>query len=242
MENDNPKGVSEVERIKWLISRIDLHHKITLESIDAGQAIFQNAGESGSNRIRSWRRGVFSVLVAILTVTFGINSFQPLESWLFYSILVSISGVGLFIYLFTGWLYGFIEYGFGLVFEITHESRNRIAESQTYVTSQFADLGFIDVKTIKNYGVFTVLLNIAIQVNMMNELKKEKSYKTYWVKDALNDQFKVISESTKQVPELYARFDDTEVFPKTCFDLVEKTLKNYTKKKENKPTKTKPSK
>jgi len=235
MENDNPKGISEVERVKWLISRIDLYHKTTLEAIDGSQAIFQNAGESGSNYIKAWRRGIFSVLGVILTVTFGINSFQPLESWLFYSILASISAVGVFIYLLMGWFHSFIENGFGLIFAITNESRNRIAESQTYVTTQFADLGFLDVKTIKNYGVFTLLLNIAIQVNMMNKLKKEKSYKTSWLANTLKEQFKVVLESSKQVPILYERFDDTELFPKTCFDLVEKTLKKYTKKKEKEP-------
>ena len=231
MENDNPKGISEVERVKWLISRIDLYHKTTLEAIDSGQAIFQNAGESASNNIKAWRRGIFSVLVAILTVTFGINSFQPLESWLFYSILASISAVGVFIYLLTGWFHSFIENGFGLIFAITNESRNRITESQTYVTTQFADLGFLDAKTIKNYGVFTLLLNLAIQVNMMNELKKEKSYKTSWLANTLKEQFKVVLESSKQVPILYERFDDTQLFPKTCFDLVEKTLKKYRKTK-----------
>jgi len=232
MENNNLKDISEVERVKWLISRIDLYHKTTLESIDSSQAIFQNAGKESSNKIKAWRRVILSVLGVILTVLLGINSFQPLESWLFYSILTSISAVGLFSYLLFGWLHGFIEKGFGLIFTITNESRNIIAESQTFVTIQFADLGFLDIKIIKNYGVFTLLLNIAIQVNMMNELKKEKSYKTKWLAVTLKEQFKVISETTKQVPELYERFDDTQLLPIVCFDLIEKTLKKYTNKKK----------
>lgn len=234
MEEDNPKKVSEVERVKWIISRIDLHHKNILKSIDNGQAIFQNAGEKGSNRIRSWRRGIFSILGAILTVTFGINSFQPIEIWLFYSILASISAIGVLNYLVLGWVNGFIEDGFGLIFNISNESRNRIAESQSFITTQFADLGFLDLTKIKNYGAFTLLLQIALQVDMMNKLKKEKSYKTSWVADTLKKEFKGILETTKDVPILYERFDDTQLFPKTCFDLIEKTLKKYKKIDEKK--------
>ena len=76
MENNNRKDISEVERLKWLISRIDLYHKTTLESIDSSQAIFQNAGKEGSHKIKAWRRGILSVLGVILTVLLGINSFQ----------------------------------------------------------------------------------------------------------------------------------------------------------------------
>ena len=121
-----------------------------------------------------------------------------------------------------------------MIFNIANESRNRIAESQSFVTTQFADLGFLDLTIIKNYGVFTLLLQTAIQVNLMNEVKKEKSYKTSWVADALKEQFKGILETTKDVPILYERFDNTQLFPITCFDLIEKTLKKY-KKKEEKP-------
>ncbi len=231
-DGDNPKNISEVERVKWIISRIDLHHKNILESIDSGQAIFQNEGEKGLNKIKSQRRGIFSVLVAVLSVTFGINSFQPLEIWMLYSILSILSTVGVLNYLLFGWVGSFTENGFGLIFAISNESRNRIAESQSFVTTQFADLGFLDLTKIKNYGVFTLLLQIATQVNMMNELKKEKSYKTSWLAVTLKEQFKVVSETTKQVPELFERFDDTQPLPKSCFDLIEKTLKKYSNKKK----------
>jgi len=235
MDDDNPKDVSEVERVKWLISRIDLYHKTSLESIDSAQAIFQNAGAGASNNIKSWRRGIFSVLGAILSVTFGISTFQPLDSWLLYLVLALISAGAVLNYLICGWLQSFMDDGFGLIFSITNQSRNRIAESQTYVTTQFADLGFLDVKTIKNYGIFALLLNIAIQVNMVNELKKQKSYKTLWIEQVLKEDFKTMLESAKDVPDMYARFDNTQVFPKTCFDLIEKTLKKYAKKKDEKP-------
>jgi len=235
MEDDNPKGVSEVERVKWLISRIDLYHKNTLESIDSAQAIFQNAGAGSSNKIKAWRRGIFSILGTVIAATFGINTFQPLDDWTFFTVLALLTVGAILNYLISGWIHSFIDNGFGMIFSITNESRNRIAESQTYLTTHFADLGFLDVKTIKNYGVFALLLNIAIQVNMVNKLKKAKSYKTLWITHALKEDFKVILESTKDVPELYGRFDNTQTFPKIGFDLIEKTLKKYAKKKDEEP-------
>lgn len=235
MENDNPKNISEVERIKWLISRIDLYHKNILENIDNSQQIFQNAGEKASNRVRSWRRGIFSLLGAIISVVFGLNTLEPFESWLIYLILALVSTAGFLNYLILNWVQSFANTGFDLISFITGESHNRISESQTFVTAQFADLGFLDLKVIKNYGAFALLLNIAIQVYMMNELKKQKSYKTKWLVNVLKGEFKTILWSTEQVPKIYASWDSTQLFPKNCFDLVEKTLKKYAKKKEKEP-------
>jgi len=231
MSDDNPNNVSEVERIKWLISRIDLYHKTSLDTLDGSQAIFQNAGKDISKNLSTVRRGVFSVLAAIITVTFGINSFQPLDEGLFYMILAIISGVGIANYLIFAWLYGFVDYGFTLVFTSTHESRNRIAESQTYVTTQFADLGHLDLKIIKNYGIFTVLLHIAIVVDMANKIKQDKSYKILWLKKILVKEFDMAIETTKPVPELYEKFDNTQQFPETGYNLIETVLKEFKKEK-----------
>ena len=231
-DDDNPKNVSEVERVKWLISRIDLYHKTSLESIDNAQAIFQNAGAEASNNIKAWRRGIFSILGTILAATFGISTFHPLDDWIFFTVLSLLSVGTVLNYLICGWLQSFMDNGFGLIFSITNQSKNRISESQTYVITQFADLGFLDVKTIKNYGIFALLLNIAILVNMVNELKKQKSYKTLWIKQVLKEDFKTMLESAKDVPDMYARFDNTQQFPKLGFDLIEKTLKKYSEKKK----------
>jgi len=232
MEKDNPKGISELERVKWLISRIDLYHKVTLENVDSSQQIFQDAAEKASKRLRSWKRGIFSLLGVIISVTFGFATFQPLEIWMLYSILAIISTAGFLNYLIFNWLQGFIDEGFGLISFISNESRNRISESQTFAIIQFADLGFLDLKVIKNFGAFALLLNIALQVYMMNEIKKQKSYKIKWLADALKGEFKNILWLTEQIPELYSNWDSSQLFPENCYELVEKMLKKYTKKKE----------
>ena len=46
-EKDNPKGVSEVDRIKWFISRIDLHHKNNLDSITMLEMIIAQSYPTG---------------------------------------------------------------------------------------------------------------------------------------------------------------------------------------------------
>lgn len=229
MENDNPKDISELERIKWLISRIDLYHKIALESVERAKSIFDIAGDKSLNKIKARRKGFFSFLAIILSVTFGISTFQPIELWIVYAILSIVSVLGFSIYVIFNYAESLVENSFLILSDSSNVSRTYIAEAQSFVASQFADLGYLKIKSIKNYGSFALLLHVAILVNMMNEIKKLKTRDSNWLEVTLKNEFDQIEELTKQVPALYEAWDSTGVFPELCQKLVEKTLKKYKK-------------
>ena len=229
MSEDNPKNISEIERIKWLISRIDLYHKLSLDIIEDSKKKFSDAEEMPKKRIRSIKKGVFSILGVILSITFGINSVQPMEIESVYMILTSISVAAILSYLFFTWVDNFFSYSFSILSKITEEAKSKVVESQAFVALNFADLGYLDIKKIKDYGVFVILLRVAIGVYMMNELKRDKSYKTKWMRDELKDVFKEAEKLTKEVPALYNRFNILETCPESCLDFVENTLKDYKK-------------
>jgi len=86
ISDDNPKQIDEVERTKWFISRIDLYHKISLESIENSKRIFENVGADTLSKLKTRKKEIFTVLGVILTAVLGINSFSDVPEWIFYFI------------------------------------------------------------------------------------------------------------------------------------------------------------
>ena len=231
MENTNSSIYSDFERKKWFISRIDLYHKINIESVETSKRIFDSAGEKALSRTKSWRRGIFSVLGIILTAILGINAVNPIPEWIFYPSLAILSGVGLVNFIIFNWIIALVENAFNFISNLSAYERTIISGSQTFVAVQFADLEKIDWKVVQNYGVFSILLGITTLVDMANKLRKFRSKKTSWFVDLLDEELKKIDKITKQIPELYERLDKSNIFPEEEYALMEKTLKKYIKKK-----------
>ncbi|MGY5149904.1 MAG: hypothetical protein ACW9W3_07555 [Candidatus Nitrosopumilus sp. bin_68KS] len=228
-DNDNPKGIPEVERVKWFIARIDLYHKINLQSIESSKRIFETAGEQTLAKIKSQRKRRFSILGVILTGILSIHSFYSIPEWMFYLSLAILAGISILNYIFFNRIESLIEEAFNFISQITNEARINIAESQSFVSSNFADLGYIELKIVKNYGVFAILLGIANVVNMVTQLKKFRNENTAWFVDLFKEDFKETKKMTEQVPSLFERFDRTNNYPIEGFDLIEKTLTKYSK-------------
>ena len=231
MEDTDSSTYSDFERKKWFISRIDLYHKINIESIETSKRFFDSAGEESLSRTKSWRRGIFSVLGIILTAILGINAVNPIPEWIFYLSLAILSGVGLTNFIILNWIISFVENAFNFISNLSAYERTIISESQTFVAVQFADLEKIDLKVVQNYGLFSVLLGITVIVDMANQLRKFRSAKTSWFVDLLDKELKKIDKITTVIPEMYGRFDKSDTFPEVGYALMEKTLKKYIKKK-----------
>ena len=83
--NDNPQNVPEFERIKWLISRIDLYHKINIESADTSKNIFDNAAKKSSSQFHKKIKMIFSINGFFLSLIMGLNALNYLEPFQLYS-------------------------------------------------------------------------------------------------------------------------------------------------------------
>jgi len=231
MENTNSSTYTDFERKKWFISRIDLYHKINIESVETAKRIFDSAGEKSLSIIKSWRRGIFSVLGIILTAILGINAVYPIIEWVFYLSLAIISGAGLINFIIFNWIVGLVENVFNFISNLSANERIIISESQSFVATNFADLEKIDLKVVQNYGVFSLLLGITVTIDMVNQLRKFRSERTSWFVDLLDEAFKKVDKTTKMIPELYEGLSKSDIFPEEGYALMEKTLKKYTVKK-----------
>lgn len=231
MENTDSSTYSDFERKKWFISRIDLYHKINIESIETAKIIFDSAGEKTLSKTKSWRSGIFSVLGIILTAILGINVVNPIPEWVFYLSLAVLSGAGLTNFIIFNLIIDIVENAFNFISNLSAYERTIISESQSFAASQFADLEKIDLKVVQNYGVFSILLGVTVIVDMTNQLKKFRSKKTSWFVDLLDKEFKKVDKITKLIPMLYERFVKSDTFPEKGYALMEKTLKKYIKKK-----------
>ena len=231
MENMNSSTYTDFERKKWFISRIDLYHKINIESIETSKRLFDSAGEKSLSRIKSWRTGIFSVLGIILTAIFGINTIYPIIEWVVYLSLAILTGAGLINFIICNWIIGLFENAFNFISNLSANERIIISESQSFVAVNFADLEKIDLKVVQNYGVFSLLLGITVIVDMANQLKKFRSGRTSWFVDLLDKELKEIYKTTKMIPQLYERLSQPDIFPEKGYALMEKTVKKYTVKK-----------
>ena len=144
MENTNSPTYTDFERKKWFISRIDLYHKINIESIETAKRIFDSAGEKSLSIIKSWRSGIFSVLGIVLTAILGINTIYPIIEWVFYLSLAILSGAGLINFIICNWIIGFVENAFNFISNLSANERIIISESQSFVAVNFADLEKIE--------------------------------------------------------------------------------------------------
>ncbi len=232
MKNNNSPIYSDFERKKWFISRIDLYHKINIESIETSKRIFDTAGEKTLSKVKAWRSGIFSVLGIILTAILGINAVNPIIEWVFYLSLTILSGVGVVNFIIFNTIVSFIENAFNFISNLSANERIIISESQSFVAANFADLEKIDLKVVKNYGVFSILLGITVIVDMANQLKGFRSAKTSWFVDLFHEELKKIDKITKVIPELYERLVKSDPFPEEGYALMEKTFKKYIVKKK----------
>jgi len=214
MSEENSKfKVDEVERIKWFISRIDLYHKINLESNEIAKKIFENAGTKSLSHLRTKRKEVFSVLGIILTGMFGLNTFATIPEWIFYLVLSILSGVAVISYIVYNFAEKLIDESFSFLDILTNNGRIVVSESQSFVSSNFADLEFLEFDIVKNYGVFSILLGIANSVNMAEQLKEYRTEKSKWFVDLFNDEFKQVEKMKEVVPDLLKKFDYDGVYP-----------------------------
>ena len=99
-----------------------------------------------------------------------------------------------------------------------------IAESQSFVSSNFADLELIEFDIVKNYGVFSILLGIANVVNIAEQLKEYRTEKSKWFVDLFNDEFKQVEKMKEVVPDLLKKFDYDGVYPELGYELIKKYL------------------
>ena len=213
--------ISESERLQWFISRLDLYHKINLQSIETSKTIFNNAGTKSLSKIKSRRKEIFSVLGVFFTLILGSNSFIEIPDWLFYSSLSILSGIGLILYMIFNRAEKMIGDLFTFMDTLAVYERLVLSQSQSFVATNYADLAFVKLNDVKDYGVFSLLVGIAIAYDMRIKLEKYYEQNPHLDLDIFDDD---ISELDKhnQLPDLLKKYNRDHVYPELGQDLIEK--------------------
>ncbi|HEV2193640.1 MAG TPA: hypothetical protein VGR54_08505 [Nitrosopumilaceae archaeon] len=82
MADINPAGIGELEEKKWLISRIDLYHKTTIEVLQNELKKYESAFDKAISDFKINRNFILSGLGVGLSIIIGVIS-NPLAQWFF---------------------------------------------------------------------------------------------------------------------------------------------------------------
>jgi len=83
---------------------------------------------------------------------------------------------------------------------------------------------------VQNYGVFSVLLGIALVMDMEKRVRDYSNEHSKWNLNLFGADFEENKTIMKQVPDLLKRFDRDDVYPEIGFNLIEKLLVKDSKK------------
>lgn len=224
MEKDN--STNNIEQKKWMVSRIDLYHKLMAESIEVSRISFGNLLTKKLKVVKGFRNGIFAILGIVLTIILSLNATEPgLEN--FYVFLAIISVVGLVTYLISYLLNLFINAGIDLVNFLVIEQFHEVTYSQGFVSTHFFKINEITEEEIDNYMNFTQLLALAVLVNYANEIQNFKDVKIEWLKNMLKTELDEIFLIGKEAPKFYNKLLPEFQILTYNIDFIKKALSKY---------------
>src|SRR3970040_402407 len=101
--------MSDIENIKWSVSRIDMFHDVFGEQISDMEMRYERYSETFSSQLREKRNYILSGIGICLTILFGYTATYSLEQWLFHTILGILSAIGFLSIIFISWVTGQVE-------------------------------------------------------------------------------------------------------------------------------------
>lgn len=226
LPNSNPSNMDENKLKKWMISRIDLYLKITIDVFLNDVKRLEKNSDTISSSYRRKRNGVLTSLGIILTVVLGINATNAIEQLQFYVILTVLGVVALITLIISDLYMKIIEDVFENLVNSINENIENLAYSQGYITTKVFILSNVTVSFIKNYHNFTQLLSLAILVSISKTFSNLANHysKIPQLKTLLNKEAKYFLEHTDLIPQYYDKLDRSQEFPRNLLAFIDKTL------------------
>ncbi|MGI0027025.1 MAG: hypothetical protein ACREAD_04210 [Nitrosopumilaceae archaeon] len=231
MANVNPTAIDELEEKKWLISRIDLYHKTTIDVLQNDIRKYESVFEKAISDYKINRNFILSGLGIVLSIIVGIIP-NPLNQWFFF-IIPLVFGIASLIIIIL--YYFLIKIAESVLAPFTQIYTNNIAillQSQSFIITRATRLSAITLHSVSNYHVFTMLLTISISVSSEKTLKQfaRKYSKVHVIKTAFLREAKSYQIDTKFIPTYYQQLDRSEYVLKELLEFVDKTLAEYNPK------------
>ena len=235
MANLNPTGMDELEKTKWMISRVDLLHKCVIETFTNDNKKYENEANKTISKLKEWRNYFISPIGVGLTVLLGITPVFNFDFWTFFIILISLAGIGFVIFIFFTWLVGKIEQIYTEIDFIFNYSVGWFQMSNGFFITVVSDLTKVSFEGVNNYRIFTHLLLGAVLLIISNKFKKLsidfRAFRNF--KEFLESESKSYTKNIDLMSMYFQQFDKTKTrIHEELLEFVEETLKEYKPKDE----------
>lgn len=225
--------IDELERTKWMISRIDLFHDTFIEQLDEMEKGYDKLSDSISSSLKESRNYILSGIGIALSILFGYNYTYPLEQWLFFIILIPLLSIGFFIFIIMNWLDGQIRNIFSDLSLMVKEQATNVLHSKGYSITNVAKIENVTYDYAENYLMFMVLLTSAISVKMSKHLKglAKKYFYLKDVKKALESESKTYEQQINEVVirGTFDKLNRSFALPEKLINFVDENLKKFRK-------------
>lgn len=229
MNYNNSTGVNELEKIKWMVSRLDRTHTGMIDAVTVDARQFEKRSNKMISKLKERRNFALGIVGVTLTVLLSSTTIFDTDVWTFLIILTSLAIIALIIIaLFTWWI-RITEDITANVIIILNEGIRKFYMSNGYLSTRVADLSKLDFAEIENYAIFTQLLSSAVMCTYEENLKElaKKYTKFKDIKEALE----TISKDYVQDPNIIKKysevFNQKKVSYPELLEFIDDTLKNY---------------
>lgn len=227
--------MSDIENIKWTVSRIDMIHDIFGEQILDLELRYEKYSETTSSQLKEKRNYILSGVGICLTILFGYATAYPLEQWLFHLILGILSAIGFVSFIFINWVTGQMENIFADLVITTRNQHITLLKSKAHITASVARLENTNYRYVDNYLVFVALLTASILLQFSKDFHtlSNKYFYLREFKQYLEAESKMFKDSIdeKQVIFGFNKLDRTQNIPNDLLEFIDKTLEKYNEKK-----------
>ena len=229
MEKTGPLDKDELEKIKWMISRIDLLHENMIGSLIASAKMFESYGEKTISKLKELRGILTAPFIGGIAILFGISESFPIDPALFTWVLIGLVVPVTTIFIIFTKLIGIFENLYANLDEVVNIQIVNLGKSQGFMTTSVADLTIVKYDFVYNYFIFSNLLVSAVMASLSNEFKKlAKQYKKFKdLKLRLEEYAKESGKDLEAVSKYFPLFDSSKFIPKDLLDFVDSSLAKY---------------
>ena len=226
--------MDDVEKFKWLVSRMDMFHDVFGEQISDMDKRIEKYSEIASSKLKETRNYVLSAIGIFLTILFGYVTSFPLEQWIFYLILGILSATGFTIFIIINWLTKNIENVYADLSLITRTQHATLLTSKGHLTLSVAKLEVIEYKYVENYLIFVLLLTASIMLQFSKDYHKISKKYPYLrdMKQSLEIESKKYRAGINERHIILGleKLDRSQNLPVDVLKFIEKTLEKYKEK------------
>ena len=182
--------MGDIEKNKWLVSRIDAIHDYLFERIQISLKNINDEIHSYNSNLTVKRNSVLTALGVALSITLGIQAIDQIDNSLFYSILTAIIIIGLIDVMIVHYIKTAIEKIIGHVGTEYYINQYQIDFSKGHFLHMTNDLSALDIEFLENYFKFINLLEGMMSLPVLMAYLEESKRRVLFIFPAIKNVLK----------------------------------------------------